>query len=188
MKKSGKSQPRDQLPEADGTIIVCPPELADLSLSLLIMELQFFVQAALADDSDSVLSKLGYGRAHHRALHFVARQPGITSKDLAETLGISSQALAKVMGTLINDRLILQTSDASDRRIKRCQVTASGLRLLRNVSTAQKKRLDKALAKTSVADLKGHIRLYSEMLEPGVVAQQLDLDTLLDDPVVRRAH
>lgn len=182
---SGKLRSRAHRPEADGKEIICPPELADLSLTVLLMELHFFVQTALAADSDSVLSKLGYGRAHHRALHFVARQPGITSKDLTDTLGISNQALAKVMGTLLNDGLMAQTSDASDRRIKRFQVTPSGLRFLRKVFSAQKQRVDKALAKTSTADLKGHLRLYAEMLDPGIFTRTFDWDTLLADPQVR---
>lgn len=89
------------------------------------------------------------------------------------------------MGTLLNDGLMAQTSDASDRRIKRFRVTPSGLRFLRKVFSAQKQRVDRALAKSTTADLKGHLRLYAEMLDPGILTSTYDWDTLLTDPQVR---
>jgi DNA-binding MarR family transcriptional regulator len=151
----------------EGKTVSCPAPLADMALTLTLIELQFFVQVALVKDSDAVLAKMGYGRAHHRALYFIARQPGITSKDLTDNLGISNQALAKVLGTLIQDGLVTQKSDAADRRLKRCEVTTTGMQLLRKVFRSQSARIERAVASVSGADLKGHVRLYTKMLEPG---------------------
>ena len=170
-KSQDAAEPR--LPVQEGKTVTCPPGLADMAVTLTLVELQFFVQAALVRDGDGVLAKMGYGRAHHRALYFVARQPGITSKDLTDNLGISNQALAKVLGELINDGLIIQRSDSVDRRIKRSEATTAGIQLLRKVFRLQNERIQRAVAKVSLADLKGHVRLYAQMLEPGTVTLDL---------------
>lgn len=135
---------------------------------LLLIELQFFVQVGLAGDADRVLVERGYGRAHHRALYFVARQAGITTGELSVVLSISGQALAKVMKTLLSDGLLSQRSDTSDRRIKRCSATPAGLRLLHQVFLAQKVRVDRALKATTPRSLAGHVELYRAMLDPGI--------------------
>lgn len=154
---------------SDGSRIVCPAGLEDMAEFLLLIELQFFVQMGLAGDADRVLESYGYGRAHHRALYFTARQLGIASSELSSVLAISNQALAKVMKTLIADGLMAQVSDPIDRRIRRCSVTSAGLDLLRQVFSAQKVRFDRALAATSPKASEGHIALYRAMLNPNIV-------------------
>ena len=151
-----------------GQDVVLPPGLEDLAEAITVMELHFFAQAALAEDAQAVLSEYGYGRAHHRALHFVARQPGITPRDLTAVLGVSSQALAKVMGTMLTDDVIAQTTDLTDRRMRRFTITDKGLALLRQVFAAQARRLSRAVERTSRTDLEGHLRLYGALLEPDI--------------------
>ena len=143
---------------------MCPEGLKDAAEFMLLLELHFFVHTALATDSDSVLATMGYGRAHHRALYFTARQPGISPGSLAGVLHISSQALAKVMSTLLADGLLRQDSDLSDRRMKRYSATAKGLALLKRVSQVQHQRMRTALKSSGRSDLEAHIRFSKAML------------------------
>ena len=42
-----------------------------------LVELLFFAYRDFTGEADAVLAKFGFGRAHHRVLHFVSRNPGI---------------------------------------------------------------------------------------------------------------
>jgi DNA-binding MarR family transcriptional regulator len=160
-----------------GEQVGCPPGLEHLAETLHLMELHLFVQSGLAADADAVLAPLGYGRAHHRTLYFVARQPGISPTQLTAVFGISNQALSKVMVSLLADRLVEQVADSKDRRVKRCYATDRGLQLLEQVFSAQSRRVERAIAATSRDDLIGHIRLYSAMV--GKDVQLIDPATVL---------
>ena len=46
------------------------------------IEFLFFAHASLWRSIDARLAEQGLGRAHYRALYFIARQPGLTISDL----------------------------------------------------------------------------------------------------------
>src|ERR1700759_4889736 len=81
-----------------------------------LIELLFFAYRDFVGDPDEVLAKLGFGRAHHRVLHFVNRNPGIKVADLLDILKITKQSLGRVLKQLIGDGYIVQKEGASDRR------------------------------------------------------------------------
>jgi len=70
------------------------------------IEAMFFAYRGFTADPDRILNKYGYGRAHHRALHFISRAPGTTVNNLLSILGVTKQSLNRVLRTLIEDGLV----------------------------------------------------------------------------------
>src|SRR5690242_21672382 len=81
-----------------------------------VIELLFFAYRDFVGDPDEVLAKLGFGRAHHRVLHFVNRNPGMKVAELLEVLKITKQSLGRVLKQLIDEGYIVQKEGANDRR------------------------------------------------------------------------
>ena len=80
------------------------------------VELLFFAYRDFTGDPDAVLAQYGFGRAHHRVLHFVHRNPGLRVANLLEILKITKQSLARVLKQLIGEGFIVQKAGAEDRR------------------------------------------------------------------------
>src|SRR5271168_5332950 len=76
----------------------------------------FFATRDLAASTDRLLTQHALGRAHHRALHFIGRSPGLTVTDLLAVLGVTKQSLSRVLGVLIAQDLVAQTTGRIDRR------------------------------------------------------------------------
>ena len=110
-------------------------------------ELLFFAYRDFTGGPDAVLEEYGFGRAHHRVLHFVNRQPGLRVADLLDILKITKQSLARVLKQLIGKGFILQRAGNDDRRERRLFVTAKGARLADKLTALQIKRIEAALAK-----------------------------------------
>src|SRR5471032_2509214 len=91
-----------------------------------IIELLFFAYRDFVGDADEVLSKLGFGRAHHRVLHFVNRHPGMKVADLLDILNITKQSLGRVLKQLVDQGYVLQKEGAHDRRQRLLYVTQKG--------------------------------------------------------------
>src|SRR5262245_59843356 len=91
-----------------------------------IIELLFFAYRDFVGDPDEVLLMLGFGRAHHRVLHFVNRNPGIKVADLLEILNITKQSLGRVLKQLIDQGYVSQKEGAHDRRQRLLYVTPKG--------------------------------------------------------------
>ncbi len=115
------------------------PPLFDL------IELLFFAYRDFVEDADRLLEVYGFGRAHHRVLHFVSRRPGMTVAELLEILKITKQSLNRVMKDLVAAGLIAMRSGASDRRQRRLFVSQEGSRLAMELATVQSARLSRAL-------------------------------------------
>ena len=82
-------------------------------IDLGLIELLFFAYRDFTSDPDEILAGYGFGRAHHRVLHFVNRMPGLTVAELLDVLKITKQSLSRVLKQLI-DTCLLYTSDAAD--------------------------------------------------------------------------
>src|ERR1700693_4496936 len=91
-----------------------------------LIELLFFAYRDFVGDPDEVLAKLGFGRAHHRVLHFVNRNPGIKVADLLDILKITKQSLGRVLKQLIDQGYVVQREGANDRRQRLLHVSAAG--------------------------------------------------------------
>ena len=129
-----------------------PEELLEIPLGSTdeidfeIIELLFFSYRDFTSDPDAILAKSGFGRAHHRVVHFVNRQPGMTVADLLDTLQITKQSLARVLKQLIDSGYIRQVAGPEDRRQRRLYPTESGRELLLALVEPQSRRIAKALA------------------------------------------
>src|SRR5579863_10126992 len=81
-----------------------------------LIELFFFAYRDFVGDADRLLETYGFGRAHHRVLHFVSRQPGLTIAELLDILKITKQSLNRVLKELIAESFIEARAGALDRR------------------------------------------------------------------------
>jgi DNA-binding MarR family transcriptional regulator len=111
-----------------------------------VIELLFFAYRDFTGDADEVLAKLGFGRAHHRVLHFVNRQPGLKVAELLDILKITKQSLGRVLRQLIEQGYVLQKEGASDRRQRLLYVTPRGEALAMKLANLQTVRISRALA------------------------------------------
>jgi DNA-binding MarR family transcriptional regulator len=111
-----------------------------------IIELLFFAYRDFVGDPDEVLSKLGFGRAHHRVLHFVNRNPGMKVADLLDILNITKQSLGRVLKQLVDEGYVVQREGAQDRRQRLLFVTAKGEALALKLAGLQTERINRAFA------------------------------------------
>jgi DNA-binding MarR family transcriptional regulator len=111
-----------------------------------IVELLFFAYRDFVGDADHVLEEFGFGRAHHRVMHFVQRYPGLTVADLLEVLRITKQSLGRVLKQLLDEGYIIQRAGDSDRRQRLLFATAKGEALVVKLASLQTRRIERALA------------------------------------------
>ncbi len=112
------------------------------------IELLFFAYRDFVGDADRILAEFGFGRAHHRALYFVNRKPGMTVAELLETLKITKQSLARVLRQLVGSGYITQATETTDKRKRLLYPTRSGRELVLALSAPQSRRIDQALKQT----------------------------------------
>ena len=110
-----------------------------------LIELLFFAYRDFVSDPDEVLGKLGFGRAHHRVLHFVNRNPAIKVANLLDILKITKQSLGRVLKQLIDEGYIVQKEGASDRRQRLLYATPKGEALALQLAGLQTRRILRAL-------------------------------------------
>lgn len=120
------------------------PALAELELHAF-AELLFFAYRDFTGDPDAILKDFGFGRAHHRVLHFVNRHSGLRVADLLEILNITKQSLSRVLKQLIDQDYIKQQAGASDRRERLLFPTERGRALAERLAAPQFARLTSAL-------------------------------------------
>jgi DNA-binding MarR family transcriptional regulator len=108
------------------------------------VELLFFAYRDFTAGPDAMLEQYGFGRAHHRVLHFVHRHPGQRVADLLDILKITKQSLARVLKQLIDQGFIMQRAGNDDRRVRRLFVTAKGGRLADKLTTVQMNQIEAA--------------------------------------------
>ncbi len=120
-----------------------PTPIVDLSDAEMraAQDLLFFGYRDFTDVADKVLEELGLGRAHHRALHFIGRNPGIKVSGLLKTLRISKQALARVLNALVDQGLVGQAAGFDDRRLRLLTLTDKGHALEQHLFDAQRDRI-----------------------------------------------
>lgn len=120
----------------------CDPALLDLA------ELLFFAYRGFTREPDEILGEIGFGRAHHRVLHFVNRHPGMRVADLLEILQITKQSLGRVLKQLVDDGFISQEAGKTDRRERLLYPTKQGEALAERLAAPQLNRLARALETT----------------------------------------
>ena len=110
------------------------------------IELLFFAYRDFISDPDEMLTEYGFGRAHHRILHFVGRNPGMRVAELLDILRITKQSLARVLRELIEKEFVYQTEGALDRRQRLLHLTPKGEALRQSLMRPQMERVRRALA------------------------------------------
>jgi DNA-binding MarR family transcriptional regulator len=110
-----------------------------------IIELLFFAYRDFVGDADHVLEGFGFGRAHHRVLHFVHRYPGLKVADLLDVLRITKQSLGRVLKQLLDEGYIVQKTGNNDRRQRLLFATAKGEALVAKLAGLQTDRINRAL-------------------------------------------
>jgi DNA-binding MarR family transcriptional regulator len=110
-----------------------------------IIELLFFAYRDFVSDPDDVLAKFGFGRAHHRVLHFVNRHPGMKVADLLDVLKITKQSLGRVLKQLVDQGYVVQKEGENDRRQRLLFVTPKGEQLAMKLAGLQTERIARAL-------------------------------------------
>jgi DNA-binding MarR family transcriptional regulator len=111
-----------------------------------IIELLFFAYRDFVGDPDEVLKEFGFGRAHHRVLHFVNRNPGMKVAELLDILKITKQSLGRVLKQLVDEGYVEQRAGANDRRQRLLFVTPKGEALAMQLTGLQTARISKALS------------------------------------------
>ncbi|WP_244316695.1 MarR family winged helix-turn-helix transcriptional regulator [Pannonibacter tanglangensis] len=111
-----------------------------------LIELLFFAYRDFTADPDTVLADFDFGRAHHRVLHFVDRNPGIRVTDLLAILRITKQSLGRVLKQLVDEGYIDQRPGPQDRRQRLLHTTEKGEVLARKLAAMQALRIDDAVA------------------------------------------
>jgi len=120
-------------------------EVAPAPLRWDIIELLFFAYRDFVGDPDHVLDQFGFGRAHHRVVHFVHRYPGLKVADLLDVLRITKQSLGRVLKQLLDEGYIVQKSGEVDRRQRLLFATAKGEALVAQMAGLQTTRIEGAL-------------------------------------------
>src|SRR6202162_3751712 len=111
------------------------------------IELLFFAYRDFTAEPDEILARYGFGRAHHRVVHFVGRRPQMTVGELLVILRITKQSLNRVLGQLLRQGLIVQHRGAQDRRQRLLELTEKGRELERQLSEPQRDRVGAAYRK-----------------------------------------
>src|SRR5262249_52996623 len=110
-----------------------------------IIELLFFAYRDFISEPDEALAKFGFGRAHHRVLHFVNRNPGMKVAELLDILKITKQSLGRVLKQLVDEGYVLQKAGAHDRRQRLLYLTTKGETLAMKLAGLQSARVPPAL-------------------------------------------
>jgi DNA-binding MarR family transcriptional regulator len=140
-------------------------------IDLAIIELLFFAYRDFTSDPDQILADYGFGRAHHRILHFVNRMPGLTVAELLDVLKITKQSLARVLKQLIDTGHVVQMKGPRDRRQRELYPTAKGRALALALARPQSRRIRAALEDAAGADRKAVERFLKAMVDPDLRKQ-----------------
>ena len=129
------------------------------------IELMFFAYRDFTSDPDQVLERRGYGRAHHRAIHFIKRRPGITVAGLLDILQVTKQSLNRVLRQLIEDGLVYSAVGTSDRRQRLLRLTGEGEELEQQLSEPQRARIRRAYAQAGPEAVAGFRRVLEHIID-----------------------
>lgn len=135
------------------------------------IEAMFFAYRAFTADPDLILAELDYGRAHHRAVHFIHREPGLTVTALLDVLGVTKQSLNRVLRTLIDDGLVESRVGRRDRRERQLYLTEAGSALERRLSEAQRARMRTAYRAAGPQAVAGFRQVLEAMMDRDTLRQ-----------------
>ncbi|MBB6308218.1 MarR family winged helix-turn-helix transcriptional regulator [Xanthobacter tagetidis] len=160
---------------ADINILAAPPAQAERAAPaergedaplVDLIELFFFAYRDFVGDPDEILAPIGFGRAHHRVIHFVNRHPGMRVTDLLDILRITKQSLGRVLRELVDEGFVESRAGASDRRQRLLFPTPKGETLARQFTEIQGRRISRALDACGPNGREGAYRFLLAMINP----------------------
>ncbi|HXA70111.1 MAG TPA: MarR family transcriptional regulator [Stellaceae bacterium] len=145
------------------------------------IELLFYAYRDFTAEPDAMLSRYGFGRAHHRVIYFVGRYPQLTVTELLGILRITKQSLSRVLGQLVRQGFIVQKPGPRDRRQRLLELTPEGVELERQLSENQRQRVAKAYRQAGAQAVEG---FRNVML--GIMGSESDRAKFARPPGARR--
>ena len=176
-----KPTPRDE----KTSLATALPCSEDQDTLVGLMELLFFAYRDFIAEPDAMLAELGFGRAHHRILHFVGRHPGLRVSELLAILRITKQSLGRVLRELVERGYVVQQEGATDRRQRLLHLTPAGQALLQRLEAPQVARVHAALQQAGPAAREAFARTLLALVDTEQrqqVAQLCGLHELLQSP------
>lgn len=155
----------EQAPSSEGLLFLTDEQLRKG------IEAMFFAYRGFTADPDRILDTLDYGRAHHRAVHFINRSPGLTVSQLLAILGVTKQSLNRVLRTLFDDGMVEARVGRSDKRERRLHLTEKGRTLERSLSDAQRARMRAAYRAAGPQAVQGFRQVLEAMMDPDMRRQ-----------------
>jgi DNA-binding MarR family transcriptional regulator len=128
------------------------------------MELLFYAYRDFTAEPDAILANYKFGRAHHRVIHFVGGNPGITVSELLSILKITKQSLSRVLSQLVQEGFITQTAGTHDRRQRLLELTNAGVELERQLSHSQRARIARAYREAGAEAVEGYRKVLLGMI------------------------
>lgn len=128
------------------------------------VEMLYFGYSALTRSIDEGLAAQGLGRAHHRALYFISRQPDLTVKELLRLLAITKQSLGRVLNDLVERGYIEVRQGSSDRRQKLLRLSPSGTALEADLFRALREKMAAAYAQAGQGSVTGFWRVLEGLI------------------------
>ena len=144
------------------------------------IELMFFAYRDFTGEADSILAEQNMGRAHHRAIYFIGRNPGITVSDLLTILCITKQSLSRVLSGLMQDGYVAQKPGATDRRQRLLYLTETGIALESRLTSLQGRRFAAAYREAGVDAVDGFQRVLRGLLDSYTIDQIAQQDQASD--------
>jgi DNA-binding MarR family transcriptional regulator len=146
-----------------------PTPVVDLSDAEMraAQDLLFFGYRDFTNVADKVLEELELGRAHHRALHFIGRNPGITVSGLLAILRITKQSLARVLNALVDQGYVEQAPGFEDRRLRLLTLTEAGQSLERRLFNSQREKISRAYRTAGPQAVQGFRAVMRAMMDSG---------------------
>ena len=128
------------------------------------IELIFYAYRDFTAEPDAILAKYGFGRAHHRVIYFVGRNPEITVSELLGILQITKQSLSRVLSQLVREQFIIQRPGKRDRRQRLLELTAKGNELERQLTQNQRERIARAYREAGAEAVQGYRKVILGMI------------------------
>jgi DNA-binding MarR family transcriptional regulator len=129
------------------------------------IELLFFAYRDFTGEADRQLAELGLGRAHHRAIYFIGRNPDLTVSELLAILKITKQSLSRVLQELVAADYVAQNPGSTDRRQRRLSLTPRGEALERLLTEGQRRRLARAYAQAGADAVESFHRVLLHVID-----------------------
>ncbi len=140
-----------------------PPFLREEELRQGI-ELLYFAYRDFTAEADAMLTRYGFGRAHHRVIYFVGRHPHMSVSELLGILRITKQSLSRVLGQLVQLGFIVQKPGRSDRRQRLLELTEKGTELERQLSETQRQRIARAYREAGAQAVEGFRKVMTGII------------------------